>query len=125
MPTNAKQKIEDLVEKVDEIIDHQKKIEKKEEAILDTVATDEKEDKEIVTEVEQVAESEANSFQRMVLTKAKKHEILYPLIALVGVVLVWRGLWDLFDQVPILSYALTSLVVGLIILWLFNRIRSL
>jgi len=116
------------------VIAEQKKLEKKEEVILAAVAIDEKEGEEIqtaitaeTTEVKAIAKEHTitSAFRATMLSKAKKHEFIFPLIVITGVVLVWRGLWGLFDQLPIVSYSAISLILGIVILWIFNRIKSL
>lgn len=68
---------------------------------------------------------EINIVQETILSKMQKHRFFFPLVSAIGVILVWRGLWDIFDQIPIISYSAISLSLGLIILWAFNRVKSL
>lgn len=128
------QKINKLLDKVDEVIQQQKTLAKKQEVILEAVATDEKDDMQIKTEVttevnkvDAIAKqiTTANTFHENLITRVQKHEFLFPIIIIVGVVLVWKGLWGLFDQLPIVSYSFVSLLLGLSILWIFNRVKSL
>ncbi len=129
----ATQKINKLLDKVDKVIEEQKRIEKKQEVILAAVATDEKEDLQIETQVtEEVKKmgkiteeiTTANIFHSTI-TKVKKNDFLFPIIIIVGVVLVWRGLWSLFDHLPIINYSFVSIILGVAILYTFNRIKSL
>lgn len=133
MPQEPTQKINKLIDKVDKVIEQQKKLEKKQEVILAAVASDEKTDVEIKTEVTQEVEkvgkiteeiTTANIFHTSI-TKVKNNDFLFPIVVIVGVVLVWRGLWVLFDHLPIISYSAVSIILGIAILWIFNRIKSL
>ncbi len=121
--SEVKEKVEELLDKVDTVIEQQRTIAKKEEVILDQVGVEEKEGKEVEQEMEKV--EEVSVVQQKLITRAKHHHLLFPLVVAVGVVLVWRGLWNLFDQVPILSYSFISLGLGLVILWAFNRMNSI
>lgn len=127
-------KINELLEKVDTVLEHQEKLEKKQEIILAAVKTDEKEDEELQTEVnEEIGQVKtiakemipSNTFKDTFFLNVKKHEVLFPLIAIVGIVLVWKGLWGILDQLPIVSYSAISLLLGVCILWIFNRVKSL
>lgn len=120
--------LEKISEKEKQIVTEEKKITKQTEKLLEMKpvmqALAQKEET-IAVEEEKIVNSELNFFQRFFVSRAKKHKILFQLIILLGVVLVWRGLWDLFDQIPVISSALISIVVGLFLLWLFNRITDL
>lgn len=122
----VKEKVEELLTKVDTVIKQQETIAKKEEVILEQVVVEEKTGKEVEEEVETVEKTEEmNSVQKNLITRAKHHKLLFPLLTGVGVVLLWRGLWNLFDQIPIISYSFISIVLGVIILWAFNRMNSI
>lgn len=134
MAITPTKKIEELLDKVDEVIEHQEELAQKQEVILAAVATDEKEDREIETEVtaevnqvQTIAKqiTTANTFHENLVGRVKKHEFLFPIIIIIGVVLVWKGLWGIFDQLPIVSYSAISLLLGIGILWVFNRVKSL
>lgn len=43
------------------------------------------------------------------------HQILFTLIGIIGVILIWRGVWTLSDQNPFLQHPLVSIVLGLIL----------
>ena len=70
---------------------------------------------------EKLVEEETTFVQKLLINKAKKHRILFPLVVVTAVVLVWRGLWGIFDGTPILSSSYVSLGAGIILLWLFNK----
>lgn len=57
--------------------------------------------------------------------KLAKHKLLFSLLATVGVVLVWRGIWHTVDSLPIISAAIISLLAGIAILWLIGRYTDL
>lgn len=116
-------KVDELLDKVETVLDQQKELVKKQEVILEEVTDDEKEEETVVAEVGKV--EKVTELQKNLIVHAKHHRLLFPLVVAAGVVLVWRGLWNLFDQVPILSYSLISLSLGLIILWAFNRMNSI
>lgn len=117
----VEKKVEELLSKVDTVIDQQKELAEKQEVILDQVAVEEKEEETVVTEVEKV-ESVSN-LQQNLITRAKHHKLLFPLLIFAGVVLVWRGLTGIFDATPVISYSFISLAIGIIILWIFNRMN--
>lgn len=116
-------KVDALLERVDSVIDQQKDLAKKEEVILKQVVVEEKEDTVVEHEVEQV--EVASKFQEKLVGKLQHHKLIFPLLVGVGVVLVWRGLWEIFDVTPIISYSFISLALGVVILWAVNRINSL
>ena len=74
---------------------------------------------------EAIVDTETTFVQKMVINKAKKHKILFPLVVVTAVVLVWRGLWGIFDATPILSSSYVSLLAGIVLLWLFNKFTEL
>jgi len=119
--------LEEISKKEKQILEEEKKITEQAEKLLKIQPTI----KEILHKEQQVVQEEAavttelNFFQKFFVARAKKHRAIFQVIIVLGVVLVWRGLWGLFDQMPILSSAAISLVVGLIVLWLFNRITDL
>lgn len=41
------------------------------------------------------------------------HKIIFYLVGVTGVVLIWRGIWVLFDATPFLNQPLASLGLGL------------
>jgi|SRR5579872_2352455 len=124
--SEVKEKVEELLDKVDTVIQQQKSIAKKEEVILEQVAVEEKTGETVEEEVETVEkEEEMSAVQKNIITRVKHHKLLFPLLTGVGVILLWRGLWDLFDQIPIISYSFISIALGIIILWAFNRLNSI
>lgn len=40
------------------------------------------------------------------------HKILFTLLGTTGVVLIWRGLWMLFDLTPVINHPIISLILG-------------
>ena len=133
MPQEPTQKINKLIDKVDKVIAQQKTLEKKQEVILAAVATDAQTDVQIETEVTAevkkmgkiTEEITTANFFHTTVSKVKRNDFLFPIVIIVGVVLVWRGLWSLFDHLPIVNYSFVSIVRGVAILWTFNRVKSL
>src|SRR5690348_3111229 len=115
----VKKSVEKLLDKVDTVIDQQKELADKQEAILQQVAVEETEGESVEKEMQKV--EEANAIQSSFIVRTKKHKFLFPLIITAAVVLVWRGLSGIFDATPLISYSAISLVLGVIILWVFNR----
>ena len=117
----VKQKVEELLDKVDAVLDQQKELVQKQEVILEQVTVEEKEAENIVEKVEEA--EEVGSLQQNLITRARHHKLLFPLVITAGVVLVWRGLSGIFDATPLVSYSFISLTLGIIILWVFNRMN--
>ncbi len=63
----------------------------------------------------------AKYLHALILRKLMRIRVIYSLLVVSGVVLVWRGVWDLADATPILKIPAVSLLVGLSILWLTQR----
>lgn len=110
-----------LLETVDKkeqfIIREEQKILQMQEGLEKLVKKEEKEEKVVATEL--------NFFQRVIISKLKKHKVIFQMLIIFGIVLVWRGLWNLFDTIPFISYSLVSLILGVILLLLLNRITDL
>lgn len=119
----VKEKVDQLLHKVDTVIKEQKELVEKQEVILEQVVIEEKKEDSVEEEVEKV--EQVSDIQKNLIVHAKHHRLIFPLIVGVGVVLLWRGLWDLFDQIPIVSYSFISIALGIIILWAFNRMNSI
>jgi len=117
----VKKKVDELLNKVDKVIDQQKELVKKQEVILEQVVVEEKEEEEVIEEVGKV--EKVSDIQKNLITRARHHKLLFPLVITAGVVLVWRGLSGIFDATPIISYSFISLALGIIILWVFNRMN--
>lgn len=57
--------------------------------------------------------------------KITRHRLLMAILATIGVVLVWRGIWHTADELPLISISVVSLLIGIIILWLIKRYTDL
>ncbi|HSD98168.1 MAG TPA: hypothetical protein VLB73_00540 [Patescibacteria group bacterium] len=123
IPKEVTKKVDALLQKVNNVVVKQQAITKKEEVILRQVTQEEKEDTVVEKEVEEV--EQVSRFQEKIIGRLKHHKLVFPLLVGIGVVLVWRGLWGIFDVTPIISYSFISLVLGIVILWTINRINSL
>lgn len=64
---------------------------------------------------------EAYFLKAVFVGRLVRHKFLFTLIITAAVVLIWRGVWLLADETPILSYAVVSLALGVAILWLVKR----
>jgi hypothetical protein len=78
--------------------------------------------KEIIEEKK--LEKELTGVQKFAINQAKEHKFIFQVIILCGIILVWRGLWGLFDQTPIISSFIVSVIIGFILLWIFNKLTS-
>ncbi|MBI2032491.1 MAG: hypothetical protein HYT09_02490 [Candidatus Levybacteria bacterium] len=45
----------------------------------------------------------------------ERHKIISTLMGIVGVVLIWRGIWTITDSLPYFNHPWLSLLVGLIL----------
>lgn len=50
-----------------------------------------------------------------------RHKLILGLIAIIGGVLLWHGLWNLVDITPLATNYVLSISIGLFLLWLFNK----
>jgi hypothetical protein len=57
----------------------------------------------------------------LILKRLMRYRIVYSFLVVSGIVLVWRGIWELADQLPIIKIPLVSIVFGLMVLWLTQR----
>jgi hypothetical protein len=63
--------------------------------------------------------------KKVVIRRIAKHKFLFSLFVMFGVVLVWRGVWELSSMIPILSSSFVALAVGILVLWLVNKYTEL
>ncbi len=119
--------LKEVARKEKQILAEEKKITEEAEALLKIKPAIKKilEKEQVVVAEEAAVTTELNFFQRFFVTRARKHKAIFQVIIVAGVVLVWRGIWGIFDQMPIVSSAVISLIIGLILLWLFNKITDL
>lgn len=54
-----------------------------------------------------------------------RYKLIMTILATIGVVLVWRGIWYIADGLPVISTSLVSLFLGILILWLIKRYTDL
>lgn len=45
----------------------------------------------------------------------KRYKIIFTLIGVVGVILIWRGVWTIVDTLPYANDPLFSLILGLLL----------
>lgn len=43
------------------------------------------------------------------------HKIIFSLIGIIGVIAIWRGIWNSLDYTPLINHPLGSIVVGFIL----------
>lgn len=63
--------------------------------------------------------------RQLILRKISRKKFVFTLIGIFGVVLVWRGIWEVTEVMPILQYSVVALLVGIGILWLIERYTDL
>ena len=68
---------------------------------------------------------EASLIKKSILRKISKHKFLFTIIFTLGIVLVWRGLWNFTETIPFLKNSVVSLLVGFSILWLIEQYTEL
>lgn len=57
-----------------------------------------------------------DKFEDLVRGKLSHHPIPYAFVGGVAIVLFWRGVWHLADELPIISGSIASIVVGSVIM---------
>jgi DNA-binding ferritin-like protein len=67
----------------------------------------------------------ASLIRRTVLRRMSKHKFIFTALVTLGVVLVWRGLWDVSATIPVLENSTASLFVGFAILWAIEKYTDL
>ena len=55
-----------------------------------------------------------NSFRRIKRLRLH-HKIIFSLIGIVGIILVWRGVWTLIDATPFFNTPVISIVLGFLL----------
>jgi hypothetical protein len=110
-----------------QILAEEKTIEKLEKEIL------QHEDK-LITEKKQIGGNISANGKLMVslqsrrhlfVRKFARHKFFYTMAISIGVVLVWRGIWEITSKLPILSESIVALIVGIGILWAVERYTEL
>lgn len=67
--------------------------------------------------------TEASLIKRSLLRKVSKHKFIFTTIVTLGIVLVWRGLWDISQF--FIKDSLIALGIGVVILWLLEKYTDL
>ncbi|MBI4078919.1 MAG: hypothetical protein HY429_01335 [Candidatus Levybacteria bacterium] len=57
--------------------------------------------------------SAEKSLPRRLIRARAHHKILFSLVGIIGVVLVWRGIWTLTDATPLLNDPIASIALGI------------
>lgn len=98
-----------------------KKIENQEAKILEKEQKIEQEEAEIL-KVDKVVAGSIKDFSQLRSNFARriaKHRFIYTLLISLGVVMVWRGMWELTES--IITSSLVSLGLGVVLLWLIKK----
>ncbi len=109
-----------------EIVEELKEIKKEEAEILEKEKSSEKILKSSsFKEVLEAAPAlhEVNTFRSKVVRRLQKHRLLFTLFVALGIVLVWRGLWEITEH--FITSAVVSLILGIVLLWLIKRYTDL
>jgi hypothetical protein len=60
---------------------------------------------------------ELQILHKVFVRKLAKHRLVFTVIITFGVVLIWRGFWEVTAVLPLLSSPIVCLIVGFIVLW--------
>ncbi len=98
-----------------------KKIEELESKILKEEEKIEKREAEILTLDKSVTGvvKDLGSFRSNLARRIAKHKFIYTLLISLGIVLVWRGLWETTES--LIASSIVSLMAGIILLWLVKK----
>ena len=66
---------------------------------------------------------EVSAFRLRVVRRMQKHRLIFALLIALGIVLVWRGLWEVTES--LISSAFISLILGILLLWLTKKYTDL
>ena len=61
------------------------------------------------------------SHRKRVVRRLAKHKFIFSILVSLGVVLVWRGIWDITSVMPVLKDSFVALIVGFAILWYLEK----
>src|SRR5579859_3668241 len=101
----------------EKVIEHQEeKIEKSEKIIA-------KEESQIIN-IEKSLQ-EASKIKIGFIKKFARHKFIFSMIGGIGIVLVWRSIWDISTVIPLLQSSFVALAVGLGILWVLEKYSDL
>lgn len=132
----AKVSRDELDRKEKRIIDEQKRIERAEKLIEraeariirseDNIFQKLKKGPNGTIHIKNVDSSEVSYLRALIVGRlARRYRMLFTLVVTAGVVLVWRGIWNLLDVTPIMSSPVVSLLVGIFVLWVVQRYTEL
>lgn len=100
------------------VLNEEKRIEATEEEVLN-------QEKKIERTLASNELKDFNQTRRAFVNRIAKHKFIFTLIASTGIILVWRGIWELTSRLPILSDSFVALILGVGILWLIERYSDL
>ncbi len=96
---------EAIEDKVDQLLQEEQRVEKNVEEV--------KQEETVIAQVE--------TKRKRFVRKLAKHKFLFSMVASLGVVLVWRGLWDVTAELPVLKDSLVALLIGFAIIWFLEK----
>jgi hypothetical protein len=64
-----------------------------------------------------LTKKEVQILHNFFVKKLSKHRLLLTIIITFGVVMVWRGFWEITSVLPFLSSPIVCLIVGFLVLW--------
>jgi hypothetical protein len=76
-------------------------------------------EKEVAKEIAWLKRAESHRHQ--IVQRLSKHKFLFSTLVTFGVVLIWRGLWNLTDMLPVIKDTGVSLLLGFGIIWFLEK----
>ncbi|HWA52368.1 MAG TPA: hypothetical protein VG895_04935 [Patescibacteria group bacterium] len=113
-------KVIKLQNEEDKILKEEKEIKKENEELKKLIKKDIAYDKK----TKELEVQEVNFIQKFAIKSAKKHKLIFAVLVATAAILVWHSAWTLLDKVPA-YFSLTFIIVGIIILWMFNQFKRL
>ncbi len=70
-------------------------------------------------------QKELGYLHKLLVYKIARHRYIFTLLITLGIVLIWRGFWEITETLPLLSYPIIALLSGILIIWLTERITHI
>ncbi|MDO8618407.1 MAG: hypothetical protein Q7R49_00515 [Candidatus Daviesbacteria bacterium] len=126
---NIKLEEDKILKEAEKIEEAEKRIKEEEKKILSSeeeILKSSKNKKSGVFDVDEgLTQRELQIFRLLFIKKLTKHKLISALVVIIATVLIWRGIWHTADDIPILSYSLVSLGVGILLLWILKKYTDL
>lgn len=123
-----KEEEKNILEEAKKIEEAEEKIKEEEKKILssqDEILKNTKNKKSQVFSInEGLTSRELQIFRLLFIKKLTRHKLISALVVITATVLIWRGIWHTVDDIPILSYSLISLGVGIFLLWIIRKYKD-